>query len=98
MELRAPTTIAAVLVAVLSAFIVWQFVDDGLVFVKSRLPSLTGSSPESMRLVAFRARFEQDKRTYWLLALTPGATSIHRVVLLYGHDGRPSELQLLAIP
>jgi hypothetical protein len=95
MELRTPTALLVAIAALLTPFVVWQFVDEGLTFTKSRLPTLVGAESVHIQVVAFWARYEESQRTYSVLAVSPGSSSFHRVVVLYGPDRKPYDARLL---
>lgn len=86
--------IAAIFLTVV--FVGWQLWDDGLQFAKGRLPTLIGGAGSSASAVAFRARYEDGQRTYWLVITSSGGSAqFVRVVVLYGPDRKPYDARIL---
>lgn len=92
MEIRTGKGILVVAILLAMGFIGWQLADDGLQFAKGRLPVLLGDAGASTGAIAFRARYEEMQRTYWLVTTSAG---VLRVVVLYGPDRRPYDARVL---
>lgn len=95
MSIRNPWVSWLVILAFLSAFITWQYTDNGLAFAKERISTLLSVKDVSATLVGYRVRLEKTKRTYYVIAVAPGGSSFYKILVLYGPDGLPYEAVIL---
>lgn len=92
MEIRTRKGMLVAAASFATAFLTWQFADDGVTFARSQLPALLGDKGGSALAVAFRARLEENQRTYWMIAKPVSSPMrVFRVIVIYGPDGRPYE-------
>jgi hypothetical protein len=101
MELRSPRTISIALLLFFAVFVAWQFTDGGIVYARAIIKAKKDvSSPGgySTYVVAYRARYESEQRTYWLLLSGRIGIEFVKVLIKYGPNGEQSELQVVGAP
>jgi hypothetical protein len=98
MELRSPKTISIVLLLFFSVFFAWQFADGGIVYARAIIKAkkdVASPGGYSTHVVAYRARYESEQRTYWLLVSGSIGMEFVKVLIKYGPNGEQPELQVV---
>lgn len=98
MELRSPKAISIVLLFFVAVFVAWQFADGGIVYARATLQvKMNAASPggNSTHVVAYRARYESEQSTYWLIVSGSNGMEFVKVLVKYGPNGDQSELQVV---
>ena len=91
-----PFAFAGILAVACAAFASWQFADGGLAFVTSELrkdSALTLEVGSLRRAVAYRARYMEDRRDYWVVALGTEGWTFRRVEVTYSGE-TPKRLEV----
>ena len=86
MQIKTPAALAAVIALFAILFGVWQIADDGIGHIKSQLasqPSMLTEVGIPTQVLAFKARYLENERQYWVVVVGAHGWTSRRVKVVY---------------
>lgn len=97
MQIKTPVPLVTVIALFAFLFGVWQIADDGIGYVRAQFasqPSMLTEVGEFKQVFAFKARYMENERQYWLAVKGDRGWTTRRVKVIYV-DGIPQGVSFI---